>query len=330
MTVASGGIRALGTSLRAAAVAARAFIFSPLGLAIIAIAGAVYLLYTRWDQFAPVFLGMWQQIQAAVGTAVAAIQPALQRIGDAVGPLIAALRNFFGASAEGRTVLGMLLIPLEALAAILGNVLIAAIVTFAGLISNMIVTAINIATAVVTAFLGVLDGIITFITGVFTGNWTMAWQGVAEIFTSIFGGIQGVCDGVLSGIRGAINAIIDGINGISVDVPDWVPGIGGQHYQPSIPHLYTGTNYWGGGPAVVNDRYGGEIIDLPQGSRVMPHSQSLNTAYTAGRRSGSISFGDIHITFTKAGVDADTARELAEQFMYELSIRMTNLNEGAI
>lgn len=329
MTAASVGVRSLGTSLRAAAVASRAFILSPLGIALIAIAGAVYLLYTRWDQFAPYFLAMWQSIQGAVGAAVTAIQPALQNVYNALGPLITAMRGFFGATAEGRTVLGMLLIPLEALAAILGGALLSAIVTAAGLIANAIVTAINIATSVITMFLGVLDGVITFITGVFSGNWEMAWQGVVTIFSSIFGGIRGVCDSVLNGIRGAINAVIDGINSISVDIPEWVPNVGGQHFGLSLPHLYTGTEYWRGGPAVVHDR-GAEVINLPTGTQVWPHSQSLNAAYTAGRRSGNVSFGDINITFTSAAVTPETARELVNEIVYELSVRMANQNEGAI
>ena len=329
MTVACVGIRSLGTSLRAAAVASRAFILSPLGLALIAIAGAVYLLYTRWDQFAPYFLSMWQSIQDAVGTAVTAIQPALQNVYNTFEPLVTAMRGFFGATAEGRTVLGMLLIPLEALAAILGGALLSAIIMAAGLISNAIVTAINIATSVITMFLGVLDGVITFITGVFSGNWAMAWQGVVTVFSSIFGGIRGVCDGVLNGIRGAINAVIDGINSISVDIPEWVPNVGGQHFGLSLPHLYTGTEYWRGGPAVVHDR-GAEVINLPTGTQVWPHSQSLNAAYTAGRRSGNVAFGDINITFTGAAVTPETARELANEIVYELSVRMANQNEGAI
>lgn len=328
MTAASVGVQTLGTRLRAA-VASRAFILSPLGIALIAIAGAVYLLYTRWDQFAPYFLAMWQSIQAAVDTAVAAIQPALQNVYTALGPLITAMRGFFGATAEGRTVLGMLLIPLEALAAILGGALLSAIVTAAGLIANTIVTAINIATSVITMFLGVLDGVITFITGVFSGNWEMAWQGVVTIFSSIFGGIRGVCDSILNGIRGAINAVIDGINSISVDIPEWVPNVGGQHFGLSLPHLYTGTEYWRGGPAVVHDR-GAEVINLPTGAQVWPHSQSLNAAYTAGRRSGDVSFGDINITFTGTAVTPETARELVNEIVYELSVRMANQNEGAI
>ncbi|WP_301859259.1 phage tail tape measure protein [uncultured Megasphaera sp.] len=329
MTAAGVGIRSLGTSLRAAAVASRAFILSPLGLALIAIAGAVYLLYTRWDQFAPYFLSMWQSIQDAVGTAVTAIQPALQNVYNTFEPLVTAMRGFFGATAEGRTVLGMLLIPLEALAAILGGALLSAIIMAAGLISNAIVTAINIATSVITMFLGVLDSVITFITGVFSGNWAMAWQGVVTVFSSIFGGIRGVCDGVLNGIRGAINAVIDGINSISVDIPEWVPNVGGQHFGLILPHLYTGTEYWRGGPAVVHDR-GAEVINLPTGTQVWPHSQSLNAAYTAGRRSGNVAFGDINITFTGAAVTPETARELANEIVYELSVRMANQNEGAI
>ncbi len=330
LSTAGAGIRSLGSSLRTAAIAARAFIFSPLGIALLVIAAAVYVLYTRWDQFAPYFMAMWSRIQQAVASAIAVIWPALQRVGAAFGPLLTAVRNFFTATMEGQTALSPLLAILGALAGIIGGAVVSAIITFAGLLSNAIVTAVNVAANVIAMFLGVLNGIIEFVTGVFSGNWAMAWQGVVDIFASIFGGIKGVCDSILDGVKGAINAVIDGINSISVDIPSWVPGVGGQHFQPAISHLYTGTMSWNGGPAVVNDRYGGEMIDLPRGSRVIPHDQSLNQAYGMGKMSGGVRVGDIHINFTAARVDQNTAKELAAQIVYEVSTRLANQNEGAI
>lgn len=330
LNAAGTGIRSLGASLRTAAIAARAFIFSPLGIALLVIAAAVYVLYSRWNQFAPYFLSMWQRIQQAVGAAIAIIRPALQRIGASFAPLITAVRNFFTATMQGQTALSPLLGILGFLAQLIGGVVVSALITLAGLLSNTIVTAVNVAANVISMFLGVLNGIIEFVTGVFTGNWAMAWQGVVDIFSSIFGGIQGICDSILEGVRGAINAVIDGINSISVDIPDWVPGLGGKHFQPAISHLYTGTEYWRGGPAVINDKYGGEMVDLPRGARVIPHDQSINQAYGMGKMAGGVRIGDININFTAARVDQNTAKELTAQIVYELSTRLANQNEGAI
>lgn len=130
------------------------------------------------------------------------------------------------------------------------------------------------------------SGIITFITGVFTGNWKKAWQGVKDIFTGIFSTLSSALKAPLNAVIGLINGAIGKINGISFTVPDWVPGLGGKTFGASlktIPYLYRGTNYFEGGTAVIHDR-GAEIVDLPRGTRVIPHDKSLNEAYKMGAR----------------------------------------------
>ena len=81
-----------------------------------------------------------------------------------------------------------------------------------------------------------------------------------------------------------INGVVGAINGMGFDVPDWVPVIGGKKFAlniPTIPMLAKGTSYWAGGLAQINER-GGEIVDLPSGTRVYPHDESVRMA----RRSG--------------------------------------------
>jgi phage-related protein len=85
----------------------------------------------------------------------------------------------------------------------------------------------------------------------------------------------------LNRIIGLINGVIGGLN--KVKLPDWVPGIGGKGVNiPLIPKLAKGTNYWQGGIAQVHEK-GGEILDLPRGSRVYPHDKSIQMAREQGR-----------------------------------------------
>ncbi len=46
---------------------------------------------------------------------------------------------------------------------------------------------------------------------------------------------------------------------------------------------YTGDNNWRGGLTQVHDRFGGEIINLPSGSQILPHDISTIIAETAGK-----------------------------------------------
>ena len=64
----------------------------------------------------------------------------------------------------------------------------------------------------------------------------MAWNGIVQIFEGIVMPIQSIFDGVIAGIKASINSLISAVNGISVDIPDWVPGVGGSHFGPlNIP-----------------------------------------------------------------------------------------------
>lgn len=301
--------------------------FSPLGIAIMAIAGAAYILYNHWDKVAPFFTSMWNEIQNAFSVAWQAISPALEGVGNAWSRLVNAFNS------QGTT-LNRLAHIIEFLASILGGVLIAGIIAAADIFTGVFVSAIEIVSSIVSAAIGVFGGLIDFITGVFTGDWSLAWQGVVEIFSSIFGGIKGICSGVLDGIRAAINAVINGINSISVDIPDWVPGVGGQHFGVNIPTLYTGTSNFSGGPAVINDRFGGEIVDLPSGTRIIPHDQSVQQAYKMGSMSGGFG-GDININisnanFANTGDEKREIKRIASEIFFELETRAVNLNTGAI
>ncbi|MCB6829512.1 hypothetical protein LIY65_12580, partial [Megamonas funiformis] len=155
----------------------------------------------------------------------------------------------------------------------------------ANVLVGTVVAAINVAAAIITGFLGVLEGIITFLTGVFTGNWEMAWQGIVKIFDSVFSAIKGIADGILGGVKETINGIIKSINSIQFTVPDIVPGIGGKTFGGlNIPLFANGVENFSGGPAIIHDK-GAEIVDLPSGTRVIPHDKSLVTAYMQGQNS---------------------------------------------
>lgn len=301
--------------------------FSPLGIAIMAIAGAAYILYNHWDKVAPFFTSMWNEIQNAFSVAWQAISPALEGVENAWNRLVNAFNS------QGTTLNGLAHI-IEFLASVLGGVLIAGIIAAADIFTGVFVSAIEIVSSIVSAAIGVFGGLIDFITGVFTGDWSLAWQGVVEIFSSIFGGIKGICSGVLDGIRAAINAVINGINSISVDIPDWVPGVGGKHFGVNIPTLYTGISNFSGGPAVINDRFGGEIVDLPSGTRIIPHDQSVQQAYKMGSMNGGFG-GDININisnanFANTGDEKREIKRITSEILFELQTRAINMNTGAI
>ena len=140
-----------------------------------------------------------------------------------------------------------------------------AVSAFAGMFSGIA----GIISGIITA----IQGIITFIKGVFTGDWQMAWDGITQIFK---GWVQGIT-GFIDSIKGAIGGIIDGIKGAA----DFVAGGGGSPSKTTVPAKATGDLNWMGGLVQVSEK-GGEIIDLPHGTRIYPHDESVRMAKGTG------------------------------------------------
>lgn len=79
-----------------------------------------------------------------------------------------------------------------------------------------------------------------------------AITGVKETFSRIFGTIGEIIKKPINGIIGGINKVIEKIN--SLQVPDWVPGIGGAHTNfPTIPMLASGGITTGATQAIIGE-----------------------------------------------------------------------------
>lgn len=90
---------------------------------------------------------------------------------------------------------------------------------------------------IIQNIMGVFQGLIDFITGIFTGNWQQAWEGIKEIFGNAFGALGGIVKMPINAVIGIINSAIAGINSIAIEIPDWVPGLGGKTYGFNIQQI---------------------------------------------------------------------------------------------
>ncbi len=97
---------------------------------------------------------------------------------------------------------------------------------------------------ILNAFKKIFTGIIDLIVGIFTGDWKRAWNGVKEIFQGIFDSLLAIAKAPLNGLIALLNTLIDGlnffigkINSFSIDVPDWVPFMGGKKFGFNIPTI---------------------------------------------------------------------------------------------
>ncbi len=86
------------------------------------------------------------------------------------------------------------------------------------------------------------------------------FSGIADFIGSAFQAVLDVVRGPINGLIDLINGVIDGLNSISVDIPDWVPVVGGQTWGlsiPKIPQLEDG--------ALVKARAGGTLANIGEG-----------------------------------------------------------------
>lgn len=108
-------------------------------------------------------------------------------------------------------------------------------------------------------------GLLDFITGVFTGDWNKAWGGLVSAG-------RGAVNVLISILNSLIDLAVAGLNLIQVDIPDWVPIIGGRHWgfniqnPPQIPYLAQGAVIPPNREfmAVLGDQKHGTNIEAPE------------------------------------------------------------------
>ena len=126
------------------------------------------------------------------------------------------------------------------------------------------------------------DNVVQPIASIFSNLWNgiqAGIDGMIAFFTNGFQSLVGILKQPINAIIGIINGAIDGINAIGFDIPDWVPGIGGQKFRLDIPKLeYFATGGITNGLSIAGEdpRFPNEYI-----ISLNPAYRSQNLAYWA-------------------------------------------------
>lgn len=107
----------------------------------------------------------------------------------------------------------------------------------AGVITNQIGRIIDTLKSVWENIKFVFSNIIDFVKNVFTGNWSDAWENVKNIFVGVFSSLGALIKLPINGIIEMINLAFSKIGSISLNIPDWIPGIGGEKYSFALPQI---------------------------------------------------------------------------------------------
>ena len=273
--------RRLFTAIRAGFTLMRVLMASnPIGIALLALTVIIGFVITHWNTFKQAFTTSFQKIAAVVGPVVANISARFSRLAHALQTVAAR------AIAAWNQITGQTQTSGSVISTIINTV--ASVFTAAGIIIvTAIETAFNIVATVLEGFLTVADGVITFVTGVFTGNWSQAWEGVKKIFTGIFDTIKGVFDDFCSGIMNALDRII-GKSGEAKQAANDAQSAsesGGSGGGEEPARDWIGSNFFQGGLTWINEM-GPELVNLPTGTQIVPHDESMKQMFDSGIAQG--------------------------------------------
>nr|DAK88048.1 MAG TPA: minor tail protein [Caudoviricetes sp.] len=231
----------------------------PFGIAAAAVAATALLIYKNWDRIAPIlqkigdrFVEFWQTVKPQLEPFIEFVEKIASYLKETFGPVVEEIFNFAG---------------------------------------EFIVGTFDTIGVAIDALLTMFEGIISFLSGVFKTDWESVWNGCKEFVGTAFSGLTDMVKVPINAVISIVNGAISKINSIHFTVPEWVPGIGGKGWEglniPQIPTLAKGTDNWQGGIVQISER-GGEIVDLPSGSRVYPHDESVQIARQEARKNFSV------------------------------------------
>ncbi len=266
----------------------------PFGIAAAAVAAAAILIYKNWDRIAPIlqkigqrFADFWKTVQPQLEPFINLVKEVASYLKETLEPVFEIVWKAAG---------------------------------------DYVVKFFDDVSVIIDGVLGVFEGVITFLTGVFQGNWEKAWNGIVQAVGSIFGTLESLVKTPLNAVINLVNKAIGAINKISVDLPS---AVGGGHIGfniPTIPTLAKGTDYWQGGIVQISEK-GGEIVDLPTGSRVYPHDESVQIARRDGRKNYSIAIAklaDSIVVREEADID-----KIAEAIVKRIEQAIDNMPQTA-
>lgn len=178
-----------------------------------------------------VFTGDWDKAWNGIRDIFDSVGNAIKGIFRAVGNLISDIFTAITDTADRALSLLKSIVDkvLNAVSSIFGD-------SF-GSIKNMVFSVFTAVTGKVESALALMKGVVTrslnSIATVFKNIFSGIWNVIRNTINSILGGVESMANGLIRGINGMISAL----NAIHVDIPEWIPGLGGKSFGISLPEL---------------------------------------------------------------------------------------------
>jgi TP901 family phage tail tape measure protein len=305
-----------------------------LTVAIIAIAGLVYLIIRNWDTLKGWFTGFWDFIKGIFSAAWTWIkdnwQLVLTLMLGPVGAFVALVITHWNtiknaAVAVFNAIKAAVMFVIDGIIAYF-NFWLAVVTGVFNAIKAAAEWVWNLITSIIRAYINTWVSIISGIIGVVSNVFNSAknavmniWGSISGWFSGLIGGIGGVF-GRVTGIitapfRAAFNGIASlwnsSIGKLSFKAPDWVPGIGGKGFSmPTLPMLAEGGLV--NKPTLAGIGEGGEaeaVIPLSRLERMLERNQDRALASTGNQTTNNTR----HTTVNVYPQTAEAVREVFRQ-----------------
>ena len=262
-------------------------LFSPgtkIVLILIAISLAIMVIYKNWDKITNFVKN------SSLGEKFEELKKPLGEIKERFGELGGKLKELWKES--------------EPIRKLIGEVLVKAFEFFVNVAlqhMTFFVEEIRIAIDFLRDFFG---GLIDFVTGVLAGDWETAFNGLKTMFWGIVDAMKDHWQALVDLLSAPVTAIIDVLSSTFHDKLDKAKQAW-EGFKTFVSHPIQGTislfrhgdlsgvdanaegtSFFRGGLTKINER-GGEIIDLPRGSRIYPHDESIRKARAEGNAGGN-------------------------------------------
>lgn len=352
----------IATTVTTALGAAIAFLTSPIGLVVVAITGLIaagVLLYTHWNEVSAFATSVWNAIQQTIGNAInaaktvisnvmASIQKTWTTIWNAIKTFATNLWNAVKTTATTiftaiQNTLATIWNAIQNTVTTVWNAISQFFSTIWNAISNTVSTVINTISQTITGVMSTIQSGIQTVLNTISQTWTSIWTNLQTttigIFQGIWNGIKGVINTILSGIETMANGVVNGINtminalnSLSFDIPDWVPGIGGNTFGLNIPTIPTVSlpRLAQGGYVAANTPQLAMIGDnLTQGEIVSPEDklqEMANRAAEAASQTGNTDYLQAMIELLQRIINLIESMDLTVNIdIREIKKQLTNL-----
>lgn len=250
--------------------------------------------FDRWQQDGTI--KRWaESFDTALGNVMAVVGPVFSTIGGLFQSFIGWFSGLSDGQQKAFTAIVLVVGALGPLISLLGSAMTAfgsnfqTIMNFVSVLGKIVPVA------------GLVKNGISLIMGLLSGPFGLAvaaavavgvtlyknWDTIKRIGSNAFKTVMNWVDKAKNAITRLKNAVIDFVTNSPLGKIGSMVGGAISVVGRKIGRNASGTSFWQGGLTAVHER-GGEIIDLPRGTRIYPHDESVKMARREGARAGGV------------------------------------------